>query len=837
MKIVIIGGVAGGASAAARLRRLDENAEIIMFEKGPYISYANCGLPYYISGTIPERENLLLQTPESFNDRFNVDVRVYSEVTVIDRKAKSVTVKESSAEGLLIREYFETYDKMILSPGSKPMRPPIPGIDRDNVYTLWTVPDVDRIKAFLDNEDEPCHAVVVGGGFIGLEMAENLVERNIQVTLVEAAPQVMMPLDFEMAQIAHRHLHEEGVDLHLGSMVKSFEVAENPKRTVVVTADGARMEADVVLLSIGIQPQSELAKSSGLKLNQRGGIIVDENLRTSDPDIFAVGDAVEIMDFNTGKSAMVPLAGPANKQGRMVAANVLGGNEKYNGTQGTSIVKIFDITAASTGLNEKTLIAAGAKYGEDYLFTMTHPQSHASYYPGAFPLDMKMIFNPVSRKVLGAQVVGWEGVDKRIDVLATVIRMGGTIDDLIELELAYAPPYSSAKDPVNMAGYVAENMIEGLVDQINWNELDSFPDAVLLDIRDPEEFELGAIPGSVLLPLYELRSRLNELEKEKTYIIYCATGLRSYVASRMMMQSGFKNVKNMSGGFSTWQPAMWNKTDACGAVHAGLKTVDLKEVAAKMADIYKGDVLVIDACGLACPGPIKKVYDKIAEIKEGDVLEIHVTDPGFKSDIASWCKRTGNTLLNVEKREKAIVARIRKGDLEQSLHELGGRHQVSTQPVSNDKTMVCFSGDLDKAIASFIIANGALSMDRKVTMFFTFWGLNVIRRSEKVVVKKDFVSKMFGGMMPRGSDNLKLSNMNMGGIGAGMIKGLMKKHNVPLLDELIKQAVDGGAKLIACNMSMDLMGIKAEELIDGIEFGGVAAYLDAAEDADVNLFI
>ncbi len=835
MKIIIIGGVAGGASAAARLRRLDENAEIIMFEKGPYISYANCGLPYYISETISERENLLVQTPEAFNDRFNVDVRVLSEVTAIDRSSKTVEVTERDSNGAELKKYTENYDKIILSPGSRPMRPPIPGIERDNIYTLWTVPDVDRIKAYLDKE-EPCHAVVVGGGFIGIEVAENLVERNIKVTLVEAAPQVMMPLDFEMAQIVHRHLHEEGVDLLLGSMVKFFEACEDPKHTALVLSDGTRLEADVIMLSIGVQPQTELAKAAGLELNKRGGIIVDSTLKTSDPDIFAVGDAIEVKNLITGQPTMIPLAGPANKQGRMVAKNVLGGSEEYKGSMGTSIVKIFDITAAATGLNEKALIADGKKYGEDYLFTMGHSKSHAGYYPGAFPLSLKMIFDPKNRRVLGAQIVGWEGVDKRIDVLASVIRMGGTIDDLMELELAYAPPYSSAKDPVNMAGFVAENMLNGLVKNINWNELDQYPDAVLLDVRDPEEEELGAMPGSVLLPVNELRKRLGELDKEKTYIVFCATGVRAYVASRMMTQAGFGNVLNLAGGFSTWQPAMWNKLESCGTADAGLKTVDLKEVAAKMADLHNGNVVVLDACGLSCPGPIKKVSEKIAEMPEGDVLEVHVTDPGFKSDIASWCKRTGNTLLNVDKKDKAFVARIRKGDLNASLNQLGNG-QGGAVAVNNDKTMVCFSGDLDKAIAAFIIANGALAMGRKVTMFFTFWGLNIIRKSEKVPVKKDFVSKMFGGMMPRGAEKLKLSRMNMGGAGAGMIKGLMKKYNVPMLQELIQQAIDGGANIIACKMSMDLMGIGEEELIDGIGYGGVAAYLDAAEDANVNLFI
>ena len=836
MKVIIVGGVAGGASTAARLRRLDEKAEIIMFEKGPYISFANCGLPYYISGTIEERENLLLQTPESFNDRFNVDVRILSEVISIDRKAKSVTVRQTDENGNVLREYSESYDKLVLSPGSKPITPPIPGIERDHVHTLWTVPDVDRIKDFLEKED-PCRAVVVGGGFIGLEMAENLAERGIKVILVEAADQVMTPLDYEMAQIIHRHLHEEGVDLHLGCPVKAFEDTGDPKKTAVVLADGARIDADAIILAIGVRPQTDLAQAAGLEMNKRCGIVVDSSMRTSDPDIYAVGDAVEIKNFINGEKTMVPLAGPANRQGRMVAGNILGGSAEYRGTQGTSIVKIFDITAASTGMNEKALKAAGKVYGKDYMFTMTHSKSHAAYYPGAFPLDMKMIFEPDTRKVIGAQIVGWEGVDKRIDVLATVIRMGGTIDQLTDLELAYAPPYSSAKDPVNMAGYIAENMLAGMVDMINWNELDDYPDAVLLDVRDKEEEELGAIPGSVLVPLWELRKRLDELDRDKTYIIYCAAGLRGYIAARMMVQNGFRDVKNLAGGFSTWQPANWNKGDACGPADAGLKTVDLKEVAAKMADIHEGNVVIIDACGLACPGPIKKVYERIADLKDGDVLEVHVTDPGFKSDIASWCKRTGNTLLNLEKKEKEFVARIRKGDLEKSLHELGGRHGIPAKPAATDKTIVCFSGDLDKAIASFIIANGALAMGRKVTMFFTFWGLNIIRRKEKVKVRKDAVSAMFGGMMPRGADRLKLSKMNMGGMGPAMIKGLMNKHNVPLLDELIQQAVDGGARLIACNMSMDLMGIKGEELVDGIEFGGVAAYLDAAEDSNVNLFI
>lgn len=558
MKTIIIGGVAGGASAAARLRRLDDAIEIIMIEKGPYISYANCGLPYYISATIPDRENLLVQTPEDFNNRFAVDVRVLTEAVEIDRNEKTISLIERDATGSVVREYKESYDKLILSPGSKPLKPPIPGIDRDNIFTLWTVPDVDKIKSYLDSL-KPQNAVVVGGGFIGLEVAENLSERGIKVSLIEGATQVMMPLDFEMAQIVHQQLSIQGIDLHLGKVVSAFEKGTSSNKTNVIVAGGTRLEADVIILAIGVRPQTELAKRAGLSLNKRGGIIIDKNLKTSDPDIFAVGDAVEVENIVTGVPVMIPLAGPANKQGRMVASNILGEKKEYKGSMGTSVVKIFNLTVATTGLNEKTLKALGKEYGKDYLFTMTHSDSHAEYYPGACPIDLKMIFEPNTRKVLGAQIVGNEGVDKRIDVLATVIRLGGTIDDLAELELAYAPPYSSAKDPVNMAGFVAENILGGVVKNINWDEIGANSNEILLDVRDPEEVELGAISGSINIPVNELRERMNSLDKSKPYIIYCATGVRAYIATRMMNQNGFDNVKNLAGGFATWQPAKWKK--------------------------------------------------------------------------------------------------------------------------------------------------------------------------------------------------------------------------------------------------------------------------------------
>ena len=833
MRVIIIGGVAGGASAAARLRRLDESCEILMIEKGPYISFANCGLPYYIGEVIQERSSLLLQTPEAFNARFNVDVRVNNEVIAIDKKKKEITIKNVKTE----ESYTEKYDKLILSPGSTPLFPPIPGInDVDNIFTLWTIPDVDKIKAIVDQQ-KPKKAVVLGGGFIGLEMVENLVDRGIEVSLVELADQVMQPVDFEMAQIAHKEIGANGVKLYLNNGVKSFVKKEG--LSYVQLSDGTQLQADLIMMSLGVKPQTELVKESGIELNKRGGIVVDETLKTSDDNIYAVGDAIEVVDTITGEKTMIPLAGPANKQGRIVAANVLGGKSKYKSTQGTSIAKIFDLDVAATGISEKRLIASGKKYEKDYDVVILHPKSHAGYYPGAEELTLKMIFDPKNGKVLGAQSLGYGGVDKRIDVLAAVIRMGGTIYDLTELELAYAPPHSSAKDPVNMAGFVAENMMEGIIKNVTWEHIDTIKKPVMLDVRDDLEFENGTIEGSILMPVNDVRSRYKELNRDDNIVIFCGIGIRGYIAARILVQKGFKNIYNLSGGYKSYHNSTWEfECDFSSTLPADYNAAEgiEQEMAKKMEEIHKGEILELDACGLSCPGPIKAVFNKMASMKSGDVVIVKVTDRGFKADISSWCKRTGNTLLDIKKEGTVFVARIRKGLLEQSMGEL---HALSRggAPAGNDKTIVVFSGDLDKALASFIIANGAAAMGRKVTMFFTFWGLNVLREGKKVKVKKDVVSKMFGAMMPRGASKLTLSQMSMGGMGGAMIKGLMKKYNVPQLKEQIEMAIEAGVEIIACQMSMDLMGIKEEELVKGVSIAGVATYLDAAEDSNVNLFI
>lgn len=543
-KVLIVGGVAGGAGTAARLRRMDEQAEIIMFERGPYISFANCGLPYYIGGTIEKRQKLLLQTPEGFNKRFRVDVRVSNEVVSIDRQAKTVEVKHV-LDGT---SYTEDYDTLILSPGSTPLKPPIPGIDSPNVFSLWNVPDVDRIKAFVKDNDLKT-ATVIGGGFIGLEMAENLHDLGLEVTLAEMAPQVMMPIDYDLAQILHQHIAAKGVALHLNNGVSKFDYKED-NTTDVVLADGTAINSDIVLLAIGIRPNSELAKNAGLELNERGGVVVDKHLRTTDENIYALGDVIGVKDFVSGEETMVPLAGPANKMARIVANNIVGEEDRYNGTQGTSVAKVFDMVVASTGNNEKTLERLGKVYGEDYFTAIVSPGSNAGYYPGAKVVTLKVIFDK-DGKVLGAQAVGQKGVEKRIDVIATALRFGATIDDLKDLELAYAPPFSSAKDPVNMAGFVGDNILARRMKPIRSFEIKDLDldKVTLVDVRTVKEHRMGHIDGSINIPVDDLRERLDDIPKDKEVIIYCAVGFRGYLATTILGHNGYE-ARNLLGGFN-----------------------------------------------------------------------------------------------------------------------------------------------------------------------------------------------------------------------------------------------------------------------------------------------
>ncbi len=546
-KIVIVGGVAGGATAAARLRRLDETSSIILFERGEYISFANCGLPYYIGETIKERQKLLVQTVEGMSARFKLDIRNLSEVTKINRDRKTITVQNLQTD----EEYEESYDTLILSPGAKPIFPPIEGIsEANNVFTLRNIPDTDQIKAYVDNE-QPKSAVVVGGGFIGLEMAENLAERGVEVTVVEMANQVMAPLDFEMAAIVHAHLRDKGVKLILEDGVKAFRNSGN----VIVLTSGTLLNADMTILSIGVRPENQLAVKAGLKVGARGGIQVNEYLQTNDENIYALGDAIEVTDYINGSPAMIPLAGPANRQGRIVANNIYGKAEKYKGTLGTSVAKVFDLTVAATGNNEKRLNQLDIVYKAIHL----HPGSHAGYYPGSAPIALKLLFAPDTGRILGAQAVGVDGADKRIDVIATAIKGELTVFDLTEVELAYAPPYSSAKDPVNMAGYVASNLLTGEVDTIQWHEIDDIVEqgGFLIDVREPVERKMGFIKGSINIPLNDLRDRVHELPIDKTIHITCQVGLRGYLASRILAENGFQ-VKNLDGGWKTYSAVFSN---------------------------------------------------------------------------------------------------------------------------------------------------------------------------------------------------------------------------------------------------------------------------------------
>ena len=814
MNYLIIGGVAGGATVAARLRRMDEKANIILFERGKYVSYANCGLPYYIGDTINNREKLFVQTAKGFTDRFRIDIRTEQEVTAIRPDKKEVEIKNLSTG----ETYTETYDKLVLSPGAEPLRPGIEGIGSKKIFTLRNVPDTDTIKNYVNTEN-PKRAIVVGGGFIGLEMAENLYDLGIQVDVVEMANQVMAPLDFSMAAIVHRQLTDKGVGLHLEDGVSRFE--EKDGGVTVHLRSGKQIATDMVLLSIGVRPETKLAKDAGLAIGERGGIAVNDYMQTSDADIYALGDAVEVRHLVTGQPALIPLAGPANKQGRIVADNIVFGNKKkYPGSIGTSIAKVFDLTVAAAGANAKLLQQNNIPYISSY----THGASHAGYYPGAVPLSIKILFAPENGKLLGAQIVGFNGVDKRIEMLAQVIQRGGTVHDLAELEHAYAPPYSSAKDPVNMAGFVAENILNKKSRIIQWRELAELPaDTIRIDIRTHDEYKLGTIPGFINIPVDELREHLDELPKEKPIVVTCAVGLRGYLAYRILVQNGFKHVRNLSGGYKTWSVA----------------TAPIKEIVSHKPEIPEStsygnsdsqiNLLKVDACGLMCPGPVMQLKKNYEALKIGEQLQITATDQAFGKDVTSWCKMTGAELVALENKNGVVAATIRKQEKTASC-------EISRNNADN-KTLIVFSDDLDKALASFVIANGAASTGKKVTMFFTFWGLNVIKKQHKPTVTKDIFGKMFGWMLPTHSGKLKLSKMNMGGAGSWMMRLIMKRKRIDSLESLIQQAIDNGVEMIACTMSMDVMGVQKEELMDNVTLGGVASYLERAEEANVNLFI
>ncbi|VDR35529.1 Coenzyme A disulfide reductase [Alistipes sp. cv1] len=813
MKHIIIGGVAGGATAAARIRRADEEAEIVLLEKGKYISYANCGLPYYIGGAIAEREKLFLQTPASFGGRFNIDVRIENEAVGIDTAAKSVEVRRADGS-----TYTESYDKLLLSPGASPVRPPLKGIDSEGIFTLRNVDDTDRIKNYITTRTV-ASAVVVGAGFIGLEMAENLHRAGAGVSIVEMGNQVMAPVDFSIASHVHQHLLQKGVHLYLEQSVERFE--KRGDKIEVFFTSGKSIATDLVILSIGVRPETALAKAAGLRIGETGGIWVDDYLQTSAADVYAVGDAIEFPHPLTGKPWLNYLANPANRQGRIVADNMVFGNTtRYEGAIGTSIAKVFDMTVASTGLAAKRL----KQFGIPYASSTTHSASHAGYYPDALPLTLKLTFDPASGKLYGGQCVGYDGADKRIDQIALLIKQGGTVYDLIKVEHAYAPPFSSAKDPIAIAGYVAGNIISGAMPVATWRQMAEADrcDTLFLDVRTREEHAFGAIPGSVNIPLDELRGRIGELPRDKEIYIYCAVGLRGYLALKILTGHGFTRVKNLSGGYKTYATATAPIENKTATIRTDGKT-DTQHTGERIK------TLKIDACGLQCPGPVMKIKQAIDSIGKGERIEMVATDAGFSRDAQAWCNTTGNILIsNSEEKGKYTVV-IEKGSPQAC--------RTATSCDGKAKTLIMFSDDLDKALATFVLANGAAATGQKVSIFFTFWGLNVIKKVAKPKVKKDIFGRMFGMMLPSSSLKLHLSKMSMLGIGDRMMRHIMKRKGIDSLESLRQQAIDSGVEFIACQMSMDVMGVKREELLDEATVGGVATYMERAEGANVNLFV
>lgn len=835
MKIIIIGGVAGGATAAARLRRNDESAEIVLVERGRYISFANCGLPYHISGAIEDREQLLVTSEAAFTARYRIDVKSGTEAIAIDRGNKSVRLRNVETGD----EYDESFDKLLLSPGAEVIRPKLEGINAPDIFTLRNIPDLDRIMAHV-NDRQPRRAVVVGGGFIGIEVAENLHDRGIFTTMVEGTDQILAPLDYGMAAIVHAHMRDKQIELYLDSRVEKFETKED--HTVVFLNNGKRLQADIVILAIGVRPETTLARAAGLELGETGGIRVNEHLQTSDPDIYAVGDAIEITQTVSGKQALIPLAGPANRQGRMAADNIVFGNKRsYRGTLGTSILKAFDLTAATTGLNGKQLKVSGV----EHLSCITHSGSHASYYPGARQMTLKLLFLQ-DGTILGAQAVGAAGVDKRIDVIATAIHARMKVDELADLELAYAPPFGSAKDPVNIAGYVAGNMLNGSHRLIGWRQLqkrmESDDNLQLIDVRTADEYALGSIPKARNIDVNELRERLSELDPTKPTVLFCQIGLRGYLAYRILVQKGFADVNNLSGGYKTYAWAVDKQANPDIFDYEDIKRRTPEEVEAERVGncplpsvvpvIDNVEVHKVSAVGLQCPGPIMKTHKAMQALDAGDLLEITASDPAFGRDIRAWAGKTGHELLSVECDKGLVRVLLKKGEAP----EAGEASAVRGMP--EKLTLVVFSDDLDKVMASMIIANGALAMGKKVSIFFTFWGLDVIRRSDAPHLKKPVMDRMFDAMLPSDADHLStISKMDMHGLGAKMIRKVMHDKGVETPGHLLHSLVDGGAQLIACQMSMDVMGIHAEELIDGVETGGVAAFLAEASESGTTLFI
>ena len=809
MKTIIIGGVAGGASTAARLRRLDEQAEIVLLEKGPHISYANCGLPYHLGRIIPERNWLLVMTPAAFRARFNVDVRVNQEVVSIDRAQKTVKVLNRETG----TETEERYDKLVIATGSSPMQLQLPGMDLPEVLPLWTLEDMDRIAQKLDAGAKS--VIVVGGGFVGMELAESLRHRGLAVTLLEMGRQLLPTMDEEMSSLLAEELRLAGITVELGAAVSAFAPAAGGGVKATVK-DGRSWTADVVALCVGVKPNSRLAQAAGLETGPRGHIVTNARMQTKDPDVFAVGDVVAVIDPVFGAPTAVPLAGPANRQGRIAADNIVGRASEYHGTFGASVVKVGKLTAASCGHTEARLKALGKPYRKIYL----HPGSHAGYYPGAKPLHIKLLFGD-DGKIYGGQVIGGEGADKRADVLAVAMRAGMTVRQLAELELCYAPPFSSAKDPMNLAGMIATNVLDGDTTVVH---ADALPEgALLLDVREPAETAQGTLKGAVCIPLHQLRTRAFELPKDKPVVVFCQQGLRGYVGERILKQLGY-TAANLSGGYLTWkqyQPEKWIPSDEQIAVSTAINDGGPKPEAAEEPKT------VVDVRPLQCPGPVVRIKKELDGLGEGATIKV-LANPAFAPDLASWAASCGHKVVKVVQKDTHLEAIVRKG---------AAQPCTGAGAAANSGAMVLFSNDLDKALAALIIATGMAAAGMQVSIFFTFWGLSVLRKNPGPLVKKSLLNTLFGFMLPKGAPKLVLSKMHLAGLGTAVMKQVMATQNVASLPEMLQNARTMGVKFIACDMAMGVMGLTREELIDVDEVAGVATFIARAKESGPTLFI
>jgi NADPH-dependent 2,4-dienoyl-CoA reductase/sulfur reductase-like enzyme/peroxiredoxin family protein/rhodanese-related sulfurtransferase/TusA-related sulfurtransferase len=836
VKIVVVGGVAAGMSCAARARRLDEFAEIVVLERARHVSFANCGLPYHIGEVIKDRDRLLLQTPESLLESLALDVRTGHEVLAIDPAGKTVQVRTLDSG----EEYTESYDKLALCPGATPVVPPLPGVEHPGIHVLRRVGDMDRIKAAVDGDPatgRPAarHAVVIGAGYIGLELAENFHHRGVQTVIVEMTDQIMPPLDRELTTQMESYIRGHGLGLHLNTRAAAF--SQTPQgRLRVELENNEFVETDLVVLAAGVRPSVELAVGAGIELGPRGGIKVDQHLRTNVADIWAAGDVIEVEHLVLPGSHLIPLAGPANRQGRAVADNMCGRDTQWDAVQGTSIVKMFDMVAGATGANQRQLTEAGIPFER----VQVHPSGHAGYYPGTARMQLKVLFEPGTGKLLGAGIVGFDGVDKRLDVLATAVRSGLTVFDLENLELAYAPPFGSAKDPINMAGFVGSNLLRGDVSLWYPSEYPRATEgARIVDVRGPQEYAIWHLPGAENVPLASIRQACEHWDRNVPLRVYCAVGFRSYLAYRALVQRGFADVKMLSGGMNTFR-AFYDVTPEEGIDSfepvvnyaenvTGVNTGLAQPAAGPVTVARTGVTVDLDCTGLACPGPIMKLQERVNELDAGDEVLVHVSDPGFRLDAPAWAEKNGHEMLEIRPEGPGYAALFRKGG--------AGKVSSAAARITDKKTLVVFSGDFDRVLAAFILANGAAAMGDQVSMFFTFWGLNALRRSDPPARDRSLMDRAFAAMMPSGPDAMPLSTMNMLGGGPAMIKRIMKDHNVPSLPKLIASAQEGGVRLVACTMTMELLGIAKDDLIDGVELGGVAMMYGESNESNGQFFI